>query len=121
MINKYKKELSTSVLLTSLVVALVNPTNLWMPQPVHMMLLAGVTVCFMIFVGLIWYEKANDEREVILRDKAGRAGYLGGLGVLMTGFVTQSFYHQSDPWLTVALLVMILAKVLSQVFSRITN
>lgn len=121
MINKFKSELVISLLLIGLVVGLVNPTNLWMPQPVHMALLAGATICFMFFAGLIWYEKAVDEREVIMRDKAGRAGYLGGLGILMIGFVTQNFNHQSDPWLTVALLVMILSKVLSQIFTRIKN
>ena len=86
-----------------------------------MLLLAGVTIFFMFFAGLVWYEKAEDEREMVLRDKAGRAGYIGGLSILMVGFVIQSFYHQSDPWLTVALLVMILSKVLSQIFTRITN
>ena len=121
MINKFIKEFAISTLLVGLVFILINPTKLWMPQPVHMLLLAGVTVCFMVFAGLIWYEKAKDEREIVLRDKAGRAGYLGGLGILMVGFVVQSFHHQSDPWLTVALLVMILSKVLSQIFTRITN
>ncbi len=119
--NKFRKELIIPVVLILLVVGLVNPTNLWMPQPVHMLLLAGVTVCFIFFAGLIWHENALDEREVVLRDRAGRAGYLGGLGILIAGFVYQSFYHQSDPWLTVALLVMILAKAWTQIHDRITN
>jgi len=121
MYKKIKKEIVVSITLILLVVGLVNPTNLWMPQPAHMLLLAGVTIFFMFFAGLVWYEKAEDEREMVLRDKAGRAGYIGGLSILMVGFVIQSFYHQSDPWLTVALLVMILSKVLSQIFTRITN
>ena len=95
-------------------VALLNPFHFWMPSMVHMSLLACVLVFFALFAAFVLQEQAGDEREIMLRMRAGRIGYLSGAGVLVLGIFVQEMYETGvDPWLIIGLLAMILGKIIS--------
>ena len=47
---------------------------------------------------------------------AGRISYLAGVGALIIGTVVQALSHEIDPWLIIALSVMIFAKLASRIY-----
>lgn len=100
----------------ALLVLLTDSFMYWMPPT------AIVTVVFMAVIGLgVWTgfiikEKATDEREATHRMLSGRIAYLSGLGVLTAGLVVQGFQHHVDPWVAAALGVMIVSKLLANIY-----
>ena len=88
----------------------------------NMMLTVFVTlliVLFSIFVGFVWGEKVQDEREHFLSLTAGKVAFLIGAGILVVGIVIESFsYNAPDPWLLAALGGMVLAKIGSLIYSK---
>jgi len=111
-------EALATIILVGLVVLLLNPSNLWMPQPVQMSALAGVVVVFLVFASFVWREGALDEREAAHRNFAGRVAYLSGVSVMMAGIIIQSTRHNLDSWLVISLLVMVVAKLVAVYYSR---
>ena len=72
-----------------------------------------------VFAGFVANEKVQDEREEKNRATAGRVGYLSGLLFLVIGIFVQTFTHQAvDPWLTITLVVMVIGKVFSRVYTH---
>lgn len=104
-----------------LLLLLLNPFSLWMPDTLLMMVVAGLAIVFALFAGFMWREQAQDEREELLRHHASRMAYLVGAGALVLAVIVQSFQHDIDPWILVALGVMILAKVFGSVYSKSRN
>ena len=101
-----------------LLVLLLNPFDFWMPSALLMLLVAGLVAIFVLFVSFIWRENAEDERESLHKSMAGRAAFLAGASVLVAAIVVQSFSHTLDPWLVIALGVMILTKIVGLVYGR---
>jgi len=112
------QEIFIAVVLGVLAVLLLNPAELWMPDEFVMMAVAGLLVVFAAYAGFVWKEMGGDEREDLHRLFAGRVGFLVGAGVLVLGIGVQSFSHKVDPWLVVALVVMIAAKIGGIIYSR---
>jgi hypothetical protein len=83
----------------------------WMPNMNEMLVLLIVTLLMLVWSGFVMYEKAVDEREVMLRMHAGRIAYLSGIGVLLLALIVQGFKHAIDPWIMLALAVMVVAKL----------
>jgi len=83
----------------------------WMPNMNEMLALLSVTLCMLVWSGFVMYEKAIDEREVMLRMHAGRVAYLSGIGVLLLALIVQGFNHAIDPWIMLALAVMVISKL----------
>lgn len=96
---------------------LVNPMEVWMPTPAHMALLAAAVVLFGAFAVFVLRERAGDERESEHRSFAGRIAFLVGSAVLLIAIVAQSLAHMLDPWLVVALIVMLLGKSAAHAYS----
>ncbi len=111
-------EILVSIILLVFVVFLLNPLDFWMPQPVQMMSLVAVAALFIIFSAFVWHEKATDEREQLHRHISARIAYLAGTAILVTGVIMQSLKHALDPWLVIALAVMVLGKVAGLIYSR---
>ncbi len=115
------KELVLSVLLLVLGFLLLNPAGLLMSNTVHLTVYGLLLICTGLFTGLIVHERARDERELDHYNRAGRFGYTLGIIVLLGGITWQTIYMPYDPWLLIALIVMILGKVGARIFNRIFN
>jgi len=107
-----------AVVLVILALLLLDPLDFLMPSTAQMTVLAIFLIIFAIFVGLIWKEKASDERENLHRLIAGRLGYILGATGLVLGIVIQNLSHEVDPWLVIALVLMILGKIIGIIHSR---
>ena len=105
-----------AVVLVGLLVLLNDPFMLWMPAPAQMAALLGVAVMVCVWAGFVMYERTHDERDAIHRMNAGRMAYLSGVAVLTGALVVQGFVHDIDPWISIALGVMVLVKLGSRLY-----
>jgi divalent metal cation (Fe/Co/Zn/Cd) transporter len=114
------KELLFAIITIVLLTLLTNPFTLWMPTMATMMVTLALVVAFGIFASFVWRERARDEREVLHRMLANRVAYLAGSAVLVIGIAMESFiYHMVDPFLTLALGAMIIAKLISSIYNNV--
>jgi hypothetical protein len=72
---------------------------------------------FAVFASFILRESIADERDALHRTLAGRNAFLAGAGVLTLAIVMQGYTHSVDPWLVVTLVVMIMVKILTRIWS----
>lgn len=114
-------EIVLGIVILGVLVMFLNPTHLLMPDSVNTALMLGLVVTFLVFVGLVWREKAGDEREVAHIQKAGRVSFLTGATILVTGIVVQAGRHEVDAWLVLALSGMVLAKLVSRIYHNLKN
>lgn len=95
---------------------LLNPFGWWMPN----MMLAGLLIIglaiFGLFAAFTVKEEHSDEREAHHRVAAGRAAFVAGTAILALGMVIQSLHHTVDPWLFIAFVAMIVAKIASRTY-----
>jgi len=98
--------------IVALLVVLSDPLMLWMPPMAAMAALVGLAALSVAWAGFVMREHAGDEREAMHRMLAGRAAYLSGLGVLTLALLVEGLtVHHLDPWITLALGTMIVAKL----------
>jgi len=109
------------VILAILIFFLMNPFDWWMNDIVYMCIVVATLILFVLFALFFWKEKPRDEREVAHASFAGRVAFLLGGCVISVGIVMQSFSHTIDPWLLVALLVMVAGKAGALSWSRTRN
>ncbi len=115
--NNLKIEIIISSVLVILALLILNPFHFWMPDMMLMVALALILVCFAIFAIFVLREKAEDEREVAHRMLSGRIAFLTGSTLLTIGIVFQSLKHNVDVWLVVVLVVMVLSKLFTRIYS----
>ncbi len=82
-------------------------------KPLMTLSMAALAILVVAFIVFIVREQPRDEREVLHSLKGGQVSYLLGAIVLVVGIVTESFAHNLDPYLPLALSIMILAKLVS--------
>lgn len=111
------KEIITTICLIAIVILLLNPFHFWMPDMMVMGILATALVLFGIFASFILREKTFDERDSMHRTLAGRNAFLSGSAVLMLGIIIQGYTHSVDSWLVFALVVMIVVKIFTRIWS----
>jgi hypothetical protein len=111
------KETIVTFSLIAIAILLLNPFHFWMPDMMVMGMLAITLGLFGIFATFILREGVVDEREGQHRTLAGRNAFLAGSGVLTLGIVIQGYAHTVDPWLVVALIVMIVVKIGTRIWS----
>ena len=114
--NNTLNESVVAVILVVLAVFLLNPLNLWMPGMTVMAIMGGVLVAFALFASFVLREDVHDEREGVHRMYAGRTAFLAGALVIMLGLSVQSYKDTVDPWLVVALVSMVLAKMSARIY-----
>ncbi len=115
--NNLKIEVVISLILIVLTILLLNPFHLWMPDMLHMMMLALTLVMFAFFAIFILREKVEDEREVVHRMLSGRVAFLTGSALLTIGIVAQSLQDSVDVWLVIVLVAMVLSKIVTRIYS----
>lgn len=116
--NKKYVQILVALVLAFFLAALADFIPFWMPMMGQMAALSIVVVLLLVWVGLVMQENAQDEREILLKMKAGRVAYLSGLVVLTIGLVEQAFSNHIDPWIAVALAVMVLSKLFTRLYSE---
>ena len=115
--NNLKIEMTISLTLVILAILLLNPFHFWMPNMVHMMMLAFTLVTIALFAIFILREKVQDERDTVHRMLSGRVAFLMGSILLTIGIVIQSLQDTMDVWLVVVLVAMVLSKLLTRMYS----
>jgi hypothetical protein len=103
--------LIVALIVVFMLLALGDALPFWMPTMNEMVALTGATCLLTVWAGFVLLESRGDEREMVHRMDAGRVAYLAGLGVLMLALVQQGFAHAIDPWILVALGVMVVSKI----------
>jgi len=107
-----------AVVLVVLLALLTDPFMLWMPPAAAMATLLGAAALACAWAGFVLYERATDERDMTNRMYAGRAAYLAGIGVLTLALVVQGLAHAIDPWVPLALGVMVVVKLGTRVYTE---
>ena len=105
-----------ALVLAFFLVTLADLVPFWMPMMGEMTALLIVAVLMLVWAGFIMREKAADEREVLLTMKSGRIAYLSGLLVLLVALIAQGMAHAIDPWIAIALAVMVLSKLFTRLY-----
>ncbi len=111
------KETIVTLGLIVIAVLLLNPFHFWMPDMMVMSMLAISLVLFAIFASFILREKSIDERDDQHRTLAGRNAFLAGSATLIFGIIVQGYSHGVDEWLVVSLIVMVVAKIGTRIWS----
>jgi len=115
--NNLKTEVSISLILIVLTVLLLNPFHFWMPNMLHMIMLALTLVIFALFAIFILREKVQDERETLHRMLSGRVAFLTGSALLTIAIIVQSIQDIVDVWLVIVLVAMVLSKLITRIYS----
>ncbi|MBI3984720.1 MAG: hypothetical protein HY344_02145 [Candidatus Levybacteria bacterium] len=107
-----------SLFLVGLLIFFVNPLDLLMPKELHLFMIPTLVLLFVVFTAIIWKEKAADEREQLHRYIAARFAYFASITVLVLGIIYQSAYNAVDPWLIIAVCVILLSKLIGLVYGH---
>ena len=116
--SNHKGEIVTGLLLIGLLAAFVSPPGLLMPKSTEMLLLVLFILSYFAYLGFVWKEHAQDEREQAHKQTSGRISFFAGTTILTVGVILQALNHEIDPWLVGALGVMLLTKVVVRVYSQ---
>jgi len=116
--NIFLPEIIISAVLIILLILLLDPFMYYMPTPLQMIIITLVLLVFASFSAFVWREKARDEREQLHINIASRFSYLAGVGILIAGTLYQTINHNLDPWLIIALIVMMLAKIIGILYAN---
>lgn len=114
--NKNYLHIIVAAVLAFFLLTLADLVPFWMPMMGEMTALLLVVILLLVWAGFVMQETAHDEREVVLKMKSGRVAYLSGLGVLMLALIVQGFAHAIDPWIAIALAVMVVSKLVSRLY-----
>jgi hypothetical protein len=116
--NKKYLHIIVAAVLAFFLLTLADLVPFWMPMMGELVALLVVVILLLVWAGFVLQETAHDEREVLLKMKSGRVAYLSGLGVLMVALIVQGMGHDIDPWIAVALAVMVVAKLVTRLFEE---
>ncbi len=111
------KEIFSTIALVVVAILLLNPFHFWMPDMVVICMLASILALFGLFASFVLRETVIDERDSQHRTLAGRNAFLAGSGVLTVAIVVQGYTHSVDPWIVSALIVMVVVKIGSRIWS----
>jgi len=111
-------EIVLSLLMILLAVIKLDPFGWSMPTNMQMLVLGLLIAAFGFYSGLLYRERARDERDGLHLYRASRFGYIAGITALVAAIVVQSLQGALDPWVVVVLCVMIVAKLVSRMLER---
>lgn len=112
--NNNLTSLLVGILTVVLLVLLLDPFMVWMPTVTQMFVLILLTASLCVWSALIISERARDERELGNALYASRVGYVSGIAVLTIALVVQGLAHSIDMWITLALGVMVVSKLVAR-------
>ena len=113
------KEMGIAGLLAVLVATLTYANEAWMPDMTTMLFLLSIVAVFGIFTVYIWKERSGDEREQFIRTLGSRVAFLATGSVLLLGIIIETLTsYMPNPWLGLALVVLVAAKIIGQAYGR---
>ena len=116
--NNFIAEIIIATILIILLILLLDPLGFVMATSMQMMVTAIILIIFISFSAFVWKEKPKDEREVLHNHISSRFAYLSGASILVIAIIYQSFTYTLDPWIVIALIVMILAKIIGSIYTK---
>ena len=119
--NKFIGEIIIAVILIALLGLFMNPMNLLMPQPMHMVMVPLLVILFVVFAGFLWKETRGDEREQLHKFIASRFAYFAAITVLIIAVILQNAQNAIDPWIIIALCIALLAKIVGLIYGHIKH
>jgi len=112
-------EIAVAALLATLVAALTYAQQAWMPAMTILVTLLAVVASFATFAVFVWKERGGDERENFIRNIGSRTAFLATGTILVAGIVIETLIHHTpSPWLGLALVVMVSAKIIGHAYGR---
>ncbi len=115
--NGFVLEIIAALILIALLTLLADPYDFFMPTMIVQIIAGIAVVVFGILAGLLLKEHAGDEREEKHICLAGRVAFLAGSSVLLLGIIMQVLSDKLDIWLVIALVVMVVGKVGTRIYS----
>ena len=119
--NKCIGELILSVALIGLLLFFLKPLVVMMPQQMHPVMIPLLVVLFIVFAALLWKEKPTDEREQLHTLIASRFAYFASVAILVIAIIMQHANGSIDPWLIIAVCVMLLAKIVGLLYGNMRH
>ena len=116
--NKRIVHIVVALLVSFLLLVVAGVVPFWMPMMDQLIVLVLVAVLLTLWAAFVMLEGAGDEREVVLKMQAGRIAYLSGIGVLSVALVYQGVHQAIDPWIAVALIAMVIAKLIARWYTE---
>jgi hypothetical protein len=114
-------EILVSLAFVALLTLKLDPFGLLMPNEAQMSILALLVAAAGLYAGILFRQKARDEREALHLHRASRFAYVAGVALLVLAIAVQSFRGGADPWLFYILGGMVLVKLVILIWSRIEN
>lgn len=111
------KEIIVTIGLIATAILLLNPLHFWMPDMIVLCILVIILILFAVFASFLLREKSLDERDDQHRTLAGRNAFLAGATILIFGIFAQGYVEAVDPWLVIALMVMLVTKIGTRIWS----
>ena len=111
-------ELVISIALIALLVTFLQPLKIFMPHAMHPFMVPLLVVLLILFGAVLWKESPGDERDQLHKFISARFAYFGGVAILILGIIIESFKGAIDHWLITAICIMLLAKIIGQLYSR---
>jgi len=110
-------ELLLIIALVLLTLTALDYNPYWMPMGLHLSVLLGITILFILFATFVWREQGGDERERALLNMSDRFAFLAGSTVLMVAVLVEGVWmHMGDPWVLGALTAMVSAKAVAYMY-----
>lgn len=106
------KEILATVGLIIILGILFNPFNFYQSNMMLASLVTSLIVLYVFFVIVISKDKPKDEREEKHYNLASDAAFISGTTILTIGIIIQSFKHELDLWIVLALIVMVITKTI---------
>lgn len=119
--NNFIGEVIISLSLIGLLVFFIKPLDLIMPLSLHPFMTPFLLILFVVFSGFIWRENPGDEREQLHKYISSRFAYFAAVSVLILAIVIESMNQRIDPWLIIAICVILLAKILGHIYAHIKH
>ncbi|HEX7724541.1 MAG TPA: hypothetical protein VF438_02275 [Candidatus Paceibacterota bacterium] len=115
--KQYASEIGLAVIVIVIAALFWNPY--WMPMGAVYVAL----ICFGLVLGsyvvFIWRERGGDEREVLIRQVAGRIAYISAFSILALGIIWQALMNTTvDPWLVAAFILSVMAKTAGYIYGK---
>ena len=116
--NNFFGEMLISLVLMGLLLFYLHPFEPMMPRPIHSFMIPLVVILFIFLTAFFWRETPGDEREKFHRLIVSRFAYFAGTLALIIGIISQSLHHSVDSWLIITLCVMLLAKIIGSLYTK---
>jgi hypothetical protein len=114
-------EILISIVFLLLLLMKLDPFDLLMPTRVQTLIICLVLAAFGLYAGVLFRQRARDEREAQHLYRASHFSYIGGTAILVAAITVQSFVGHMDPWLFAILGGMVIIKMITLIWSRARN